>query len=267
MPLVNSLIMSFSNVIVTDNGYKYDFIKFQNYTYAFNKDPSFGTNLVRSIGEMLWKVPTVNVFAIFLALIANGKYKGRTFVRAVFFLPLIFASGVAFDCINSDYVAQNIMSGSDMSGGTVSNTNALETMLIASGIGSQIVSLVTKITDSIFSMAWSSGVPMILYLAGLQSISPSLYEASQIEGASSWDNFWKITLPMLNPIMVICFVYAIVDNFTAASNVVMKQISSVSAQGVDNFGMSSAFSWVYTVLALIIILIAIRLLSGGREKG
>lgn len=267
VPLVNSLIMSFSNVIVTDNGYKYDFIKFQNYIYAFNKDPSFGTNLVQSIGEMLWKVPTVNVFAIFLALIANGKYKGRTFVRAVFFLPLIFASGVAFDCINSDYVAQNIMSGSDMSGGTVSNTNALKTMLIASGIGSQIVSLVTKITDSIFSMAWSSGVPMILYLAGLQSISPSLYEASQIEGASSWDNFWKITLPMLNPIMVICFVYAIVDNFTAASNVVMKQISSVSAQGVDNFGMSSAFSWVYTVLVLIIILIAIRLLSGGRERG
>ena len=159
------------------------------------------------------------------------------------------------------------MSGSDMSGGTVSNTNALENLLIASGIGSQIVSLVTKITDSIFSMAWSSGVPMILYLAGLQSISPSLYEASQIEGASSWDNFWKITLPMLNPIMVICFVYAIVDNFTAASNVVMKQISSVSAQGVNNFGMSSAFSWVYTVLVLIIILIAIRLLSGGRERG
>ena len=74
VPLVNSLFMSFSNVIVTDNGYKYDFIKFQNYTYAFNKDPSFGTNLVRSIGEMLWKVPTVNVFAIFLALIANGAH-------------------------------------------------------------------------------------------------------------------------------------------------------------------------------------------------
>lgn len=266
IPLVNSLLMSFSNVRVTDNGYAYDFIKFDNYKYAFQKDAVFGTNLLTSVGELIWKIPTINVFAIFLALIANGKYKGRTFVRAIFFLPLIFASGVAFQCINSDYVAQNIMSGNEVSGGAVSNTNALETLLVNSGLGSRIVGIVTKVTDNIFSMAWASGVQMVLYLAGLQSISPSLYEASQIEGASSWDNFWKITLPMLQPIMITCFVYTIVDNFTSASNIVMQQITSVSQQGVNNFGMSSAFSWVYTLLTLLIILITIKLLS-GREGG
>lgn len=253
-PLINSAIMSFSNVSVTDDGYKYEFVNFANYKYAFVKDATFGTNIVNSIVEMLWKTPVTNIFAIFLALIANQKIKGRTLIRAIFFMPLVFASSVAFNCITTDTVAQNIMSGNQLSGGVISNTNALEELLISSGLGSQVVSLVTKITDGIFSMAWSSGVQMILYLAALQSISPSLYEASQIEGASAWDNFWKITLPMLMPIMLTCIVYTVVDNFTATTNVVMNQITGVSRQGVNSFGMASAFSWVYTIIILILLL-------------
>lgn len=266
-PLIKSAVMSFSNVSLTDDGFAYEFVKFDNFKYAFVKDATFGTNIVTSIGEMFWKVPVINIFAIFLALIANQKMRGRTVVRAIFFMPLVFASSVAFSCINSDSVASQVMSGSDLSGGAVSNTNALKELLVASGLGSQIVDLVTKITDSIFSMAWVSGVQMILYLAALQSISPSLYEASQIEGASSWDNFWKITLPMLTPIMLTCIVYTVVDNFTSTSNVVMNQITAVSQQGVMSFGMSSAFSWIYTLLMLVILLLVILAFSCvGKEK-
>lgn len=260
-PLVNSAIMSMSDVSVTNEGYKYEFIKFSNYRYAFVKDATFGTNIVNSITEMLWKTPVINIFAIFLALIANQKIKGKTIVRAIFFMPLVFASSVAFNCINSDSVAQSIMSGNEMSGGVISNTNALKDLLISSGLGSQLVNLVTKITDGIFSMAWASGVQMILYLAALQSISPSLYEASQIEGASSWDNFWKITLPMLMPIMLTCIVYTVVDNFTSTSNVVMKQITELSRQGVNSFGMSSAFSWIYTLIMLALLLLTFLFFS------
>lgn len=266
-PLINSLVMSFSEVSVTDLGYKYDYVKFANFNYALKKDATFGTNIVKSIGEMLWQVPVINIFAIFLALIANMKFKGRTVIRAIFFMPLIFASGIAFQAISSDYVAQNIMSGGEVSSGTFSNTNVLKELLIASGIGNQVVNLVTKITDSIFSMAWSSGVQMVLYLAGLQSISPSLYEASQIEGASAWDNFWKITLPMLVPIMLTCIVYTIVDGFTSASNSVMTQITSLSQQGVKSFGMSSAFSWIYTVLVLIILAAIVLIFSRLENRG
>ena len=266
-PLINSAIMSFSNVKLTDEGYVYEFVKFNNFKYAFVKDATFGTNIVTSISEMLWKVPVINIFAIFLALIANQKMRGKTVVRAIFFMPLVFASSVACSCINSDSVASQVMAGSDLSGGAVSNTNALKELLVASGLGSQIVDLVTKITVSIFSMAWVSGVQMILYLAALQSISPSLYESSQIEGASSWDNFWKITFPMLTPIMLTCIVYTIVDNFTSTSNVVMNQITSVSQQGVMSFGMSSAFSWIYTLLMLVILLLVMFAFSrAGKQK-
>ena len=270
IPLVHSFEMSIAKVSVTDAGYRYAFNGWSNYQYAFFKDAKFGTNMTTSLGNMLWKVPTVNIFAIFLALLANQKFKGRGLIRAIFFLPLVFASGVAFECINSDYVAQNIMSGSTVSGGAVSNTNALAELLTESGIGSQVISLVTRITDGIFSMAWASGVQMILYLAALQSISPSLYEASQIEGASAWDNFWKITLPMLLPIMLTCFVYTVVDDFTAASNAVMQQITTVSQQGVNSFGIASAFSWSYSVFMLVIlgIIMAIfGLLNRGKREG
>ena len=271
LPLIHSFEMSIAKVRVTDTGYRYLFTGWSNYHYAFFKDAKFGTNMTASLGNMLWKVPTVNIFAIFLALLANQKFKGRGLIRAIFFLPLIFASGVAFECINSDYVAQNIMAGSDVSGGAISNTNVLAEMLTESGIGSQVISLVTKITDGIFSMAWASGVQMVLYLAALQSISPSLYEASQIEGASAWDNFWKITLPMLLPIMLICFVYTVVDDFTAASNAVMKQITTVSQQGVNSFGIASAFSWSYSVFMLVILGVILGLFRlsnrGDKQKG
>lgn len=268
-PLINSAVMSMSNVSVTDEGYKYEFIKFSNYKYAFVKDAAFGTNIVNSITEMLWKTPVINIFAIFLALIANQKMKCKTIVRAIFFMPLVFASSVAFNCITTDSVASSIMSGSEVSGGVISNTNALKELLISSGLGNQLVNLVTKITDGIFSMAWASGVQMILYLAALQSISPSLYEASQIEGASSWDNFWKITLPMLMPIMLTCIVYTVVDNFTSTSNVVMKQITELSRQGVNSFGLSSAFSWIYTLIMLVLLLLTMLLFSkaDGNKKG
>lgn len=267
-PLVNSVVMSFSNVSLGDAGFEYEFVGFSNYKYAFVKDATFGTNIVTSISEMLWKVPVINIFAIFLALIANKKMHGITFVRTIFFLPLVFASSVAFSCISSDSVASQVMAGSNLSGGAVSNTNALKDILVASGLGSQVVNLVTKITDSIFSMAWVSGVQMILFLAALKSISPSLYEASQIEGASSWDNFWKITFPMITPIMLTCVIYTIVDSFTSTSNVVMRQITSVSQQGVMSFGMSATFSWIYTILMIIILLLVLLLFSriGGQKK-
>ncbi len=267
MPLINSLIMSFSEVSLQNNSYVYEFVKGYNYDYAFTEDAVFGTNMVNSIVEMLWKVPVTNVFAIFLAIIANQKFKGRTIIRAIFSLPLIFASGIAYECITADYVAQNVMTGAQASGGNISTSNAFADLLVASGMSSEITNVVTTLTDEIFSMAWASGVQMILYLAGLQSISPSLYEASQIEGASSWDNFWKITLPMITPIMLTCVVYTIVDSFTAASNKVMMQINGLAGEGVKYFGISSAYSWSYTILLLAILgLVMFIFTRFGRDK-
>ena len=268
IPLFNSLRMSFSDVSVGISGYTYKWMGLEQYKDAFFRDANFSTNIIGSLTGLLWQIPTINIFAIFLALVANQKFKGRALVRAIFFLPLIFSSGVVFEAINSDYVASSMMSGEAVSAGAGSNTGALNEFLVNSGIGTQIVDLVTKITDQIFSLAWVSGVQMILYLAGLQSISPSLYEAAHIEGASSWDDFWKITFPMLVPIMIICVVFTIVDNFTSASNMVMQQIVSLITESSTKLGLAAAFSWSYTVVivALLGLVFGIFALLGKDKK-
>lgn len=269
-PLIESIKMSFADVSVTMDNYHYNYVGFNNFKIAFFKDADFMLNIGNTVMEMLWKVPLVNVFAIFLAILINQKFKGRIVVRAIFFLPLIFASGVAYDILQGDYISKAAMSGADISTSGITYTNGLETFLTNSGVGSELIDIVSKIAGSIFGVAWVSGVQMILYLAALQSISPTLYEAANVEGASTWDSFWKITLPNLLPIMLVCMVYTVVDTFTSTSNVVMKQITGISSTDITRMGISSAFSWVYFIVILAIlavILLLFRLLSSERGKG
>ena len=268
-PLVESIKMSFANVSITLDGYHYEYIGLENFNIAFLKDPDFMLNIGKTVTSMLWQMPVINVFAIFLALLINQKFKGRLLVRAVFFMPLIFASGVAYDILQGDYVAKAAMSGAAVSTSGISYTNGLKTFLTSSGVGSELIEAVSTITGSIFTMAWAAGVQMILYLAALQSISPALYEAAKIEGASTWDSFWKITLPMLMPIMLVCMVYTVVDTFTSSGNVVMQQITNMTSKDITKMGISSAFSWIYFIVVLAIlgvILLLFRLLSSERGR-
>ena len=112
-----------------------------------------------------------------------------------------------------------------------------------------------------FSLVWSSGLQMIIFLAGLQSIPPSLYEASSIEGASFWENFWKVTVPMLSPIILLNVIYTVIDTFTDAGNKVMNQIINISSQQVDKMGLSAAFAWIYFAVIGIVLLLVILVYS------
>lgn len=263
-PLIQSLRMSFSNVsIETDVGYTFEFIGIENYRLAFFADGAFPTNLIESFTQMAWQVPVIIVLSLFLAMIINQKFRGRVFVRAVFFLPVIFASGVALQMINGDQVASSAISGNVVGAEGINSLNSLNDLLTNAGFSSEIVNIATTIANNLFSMVWRSGIQMIIFLAGLQSISPALYEASSIEGATAWENFWKITLPMLMPTILINLVYTIVDSFTDASNKVMMQIISLS-ESVSKLGMASAYAWIYFFfigLVLIVVLLVFKLLS------
>lgn len=264
-PLIESLRMSFSEVAVSSGtGYTFSWVGIENYRVAFLEDGTFTTNLTRSFSDMAWKVPVVIVLSLFLAIIINQKFRGRVFVRAVFFLPVIFASGVALTMINQDNVASSAIAGSVVSAEGVTSMNSLNELLTNAGFSSEIISLATKIANSLFSMVWRSGIQMIIFLAGLQSISPALYEASAIEGATSWENFWKITLPMLIPTILINLVYTIVDNFTDMSNSVMRQVTSLMAKSISKLGLASSFAWIYFLfigIILAVIMLIFKLLD------
>lgn len=265
-PLIESLRMSFSNVSVsTGSGYTFDWVGIENYRVAFLEDGTFTTNLITSFSQLAWQVPVVIVLSLFLAIIINQKFRGRVVVRAIFFLPVIFASGVALSMINSDSVAGSAIAGNVVSAEGVTSMNSLNELLTNAGFNSEIISLATKIANSLFSMVWRSGIQMIIFLAGLQSISPALYEASAIEGATAWENFWKITLPMLTPTILINLVYTIVDTFTDTSNSVMRQVTSMMSNSISKLGLASSFAWVY-FLCIGVILIFVMLIFKLLDK-
>ncbi len=257
-PVIQSIRMSFSSVSVDVGGYVFEAAGLENYKTAFLTDADFTTNMIGSLTDMLWKVPIIILLSLCMALIINQKFRGRIIVRAIFFLPVIFASGVVLLIVKSDSVATQAMNAnSSIVGGVISSDNSLQEFLINAGLSSKIVNIATKISSSMFSLVWSSGLQMIIFLAGLQSIPPSLYEASSIEGASFWENFWKVTVPMLSPIILLNTIYTIIDTFTDASNKVMNQIINISSQQIDKMGLSAAFAWSYFIVIGIVLSLVI----------
>ncbi len=258
-PMFQSIMFVFQRVTMQEFGYKRVFVGLSNLKYIFTEDTYYTTNLVSSVVKMLWQVPVILVLSLFFALILNQKFHGRTFVRAVFFLPVILASGIILELINSDVAANQIMSGNAVAGGEITQSDALATLLTDLGLSSKVINFATNISDNLFNLAWLTGIQTVIFLAAVQSISGSLYEAAMVEGASSWEIFWKITLPMISPMILTNFIYSVVDCFTLNTNAVMKQVLNTAAQ--LKYGWSAAMAWVYFLIIFAVILIVIKIFS------
>jgi len=266
-PLWRSLTFVFSKVDVTLEGYKTTPVGFDNIKYILRGDATYVPNLTKSLENMIWQVPLIVVFALFFAIILNQKFRGRVVARAIFFLPVIIASGLVLNIIQSDAAASNTLSGNVISVGSSTGSDALQEMLLNSGWSDKVISTITMIIDNLFDLTWKTGIQMILFLAGLQGISPALYEAASIEGATAWESFWKITLPMLTPITMLCLVYTIVDGFTDANNLVMQQVMD-NAREV-RYGWSSAMSWCYFLIiavVLAVVFVVFALIERGNNR-
>ncbi len=263
-PIYQSICFSFQSVTLNNGYYDTDFVKLENYSYIFLKDANYLTSLIDSLVQLLWQIPVIIVSSLFFAIILNQKFSGRAFVRSVFFIPVIIASGIVIDIINGDSVAGTLLAGNTVSGGEVSQSSALKDFLLNAGLHTKIVSAITTVTDKMFSTMWSTGIQTIIFLTGLQNISPALYEAAEVEGASAWENFWKITLPMLLPIIMINMVYTIVDSFTGTNNPVMKQV--LNNMSMVRFGWASAMAWTYFAIIAIVLGIVMIILSKITRK-
>lgn len=252
-PIISSITFAFSKVTVDLDGYTSEFIGLENFKYAFTKDANYTTVLSRDLMNLLWKTPVIIILSLFLALLINKKFKGRLFVRAVFFLPVIFSNGVLLDVIQNDAVVQSAVSATSVldSGVAVSQTQGLSELLIQAGFAEEIIEFTTMVTDSFFSLVWNSGVQMLIFLSGLQSISPSLYEAASVEGASGWETFCKITVPMLSPMILLNIIYTIVDSYASTSNGVIKLV--INSISDNRFGNASAMAWTYFLVIGVII--------------
>ena len=266
-PIVSSITFAFSQVSVDLDGFSTKYIGFENFRYAFKEDASYSTALVGDLLSLLWKTPVIIILSLFLALLINKKFKGRLFVRAVFFLPVIFSNGVLLDVIQSDTVVQSAVSATSVldAGAAVSQTQGLSELLLQAGFAEEIIKFTTMVTDSFFSLVWNSGVQMLIFLSGLQSISPSLYEAASVEGASGWETFCKITIPMLSPMIILNVIYTIVDSYASTSNGVIGIV--ITAISKARYGHAAAMAWVYfLVIGVIIGLVFLLSAKAGKPK-
>jgi ABC-type sugar transport system permease subunit len=259
-PIVQSLQYSFSWVEINQGSLSLRDEGIDNYVYAFTQDSEFTPLLVESLGGMLIDVLLITFFSLFAAVLLNKKFPGRGLMRAAFFLPVIIMSGALISVMNSDVSAQ--FSGqSGASGMPMLQTVDFKTMLLTLTNNNPVISVLTDAIDRVYQIIWKSGVQILLFLAGLQAISPALYESAQVEGSTGWETFWKITLPMISPIIVLNMVYTVIDSFTDYSNELLQYIQDQAFGSKIDYGYSAALSWIFFVIIIVILVISVGLVS------
>ena len=261
VPLLQSFYYSFHNVApevgevavtsLVDNltGEKNIFL---NYKTAFMTDPKFRQYLVEVLKDMALSLPVIVVFSLFVAIIINQKFRGRTFARAVFFLPVIIVTGPVYAIITGDLETSGNNSAEQFS--TMFEADMVDQLLEFVGIygfGDQFTELLTTITSDILNLVWKCGIQIIIFLSALQGIPPSAKEAAAIEGATSWEFFWKITLPYISPMIVVNIVYTVIDSFTDPTNEVMGRLLEIQSEW--RYGLSAAMAWSYFGIILVVL--------------
>ena len=261
LPIItDSFWLAFNKMtIVTGGGYQLEFVGFENFQYALFTDASFVQTLVEGLGQLAFEVPAILLFSLFMAVLLNQKMMGRAAFRAIFFLPVVLATGI-METIESQNILGTYMgessgiddgSGSSAAEGIVSAMD-IEVLFSNMKVGGDLVEVVVGIVNDIYSIVNRSGVQMLIFLSGLQSISPAIYEACKIDGATGWETFWKITFPMISPMILVNAVYTIIDSFTTESNMVMSYISSAAGK-TNGEVISTAMAWIYFLIVVVIL--------------
>lgn len=238
IPLVLSVMVSFFEPVLTD---LYSFSKpvgFDNYVDVI-QDPDYGEVVFSSFGVSLIKVPIIVAFALFVAVLLKQEFPGRTIFRVIFFIPVILA-GVIMTYLMADGVG---------------NLSVFSNIVSTSEYGSFLSG---SIMSSIGTTMWASSIEILIFLAALQSVPAILYEVVELDGASSWETFWHVTLPYISPFVILNCIYALVDSFVDSSNPVMKLLNELTQEG-SKYGMASALSWIYMLMTLVVILIFVLL--------
>lgn len=248
-PFFQSLYMSFCNVELGAGTFNMNWIGIENYKKAFTIDPEFNRLLVEELSRMIVDSLAIMVFSFFVALILNQKFKGRALVRAVFFLPVILSSGVILGLETDNALMASIQAAVEESASGVSITDAIKNILVTSGVGSSAFEIVFDIIDNIYDIAISSGIQIIIFLSGLQTISSSMYEAADIEGCTKWESLWKITFPMISSLFLVNWIYTVVDFCMRSDNEVIEKITKVMTVQLY-YGFASAMSWVYFLVVI-----------------
>lgn len=244
VPLLQSVIYSFSKVKLTIYGMETEFFGFENFSKLLLKDALFTENLKDGFLSFLYSFPLIIILSLILGILLNQKFRSRMFFRALYFLPVIIASGVVIELIFVTRTGDIGSTGTDESvrDSMISVSSIISWFGLPTNISDYINSVVSKIMD----LVWSCGIQIVLWIAGLQAIPDLLYEVSKVEGATKWEEFWYITFPMLSRVTILVAVFTAVELITAKTDPVMQQ--SVIFSQAQKYGEASAMLWMYFIV-------------------
>ncbi|MBP1993112.1 carbohydrate ABC transporter permease [Paenibacillus eucommiae] len=254
-PLFTSLYMSFCQVRVGGGKFRLEWVGLSNYRAAFLKDNIFPVELILYFQEILIIIPIIVIFAFLISVMLNQDFPLRFLFRAVFFLPVIFATGQVLTELFSQGAGEI----------PFMDQYKLEP-LIRQYIGEQFAQPVLNVLSKSVIILWYSGVQIIIFLAGLQTIPRSIYEAVWIDGASPWDSFWKITLPNMMPFISLSTLFTIVDLFTFPLNPVIKHIRKNMFLVETGYGYANALAWIYFLFVLLLLAVVLFFFQQSTKK-
>ncbi|CCV65413.1 MAG: sugar ABC transporter permease [Paracholeplasma sp.] len=253
-PLIQSLYYSFFELTPKAGALLTKFVGFDNYIYAFNEHvttlSSFKVELLTTMGDAAINLPVLLIFSLFIAVMLNAEFKGRAVIRAIFFIPVILNSAAIATALGGGDVLTQLLEEQG-----IGQIFDLEYYLVQTGLNQAIVAFVVGLIGRIYDILALAGVPILLFLASIQSVPKHLYEAARIEGATSYEMFWLITLPNVSSHILTVVVYALVDTFltSSVSGIISDELSR------QQWGLASAMSWVYVLSVLLILIVVFSL--------
>ncbi|RXZ78584.1 sugar ABC transporter permease [Paenibacillaceae bacterium] len=261
---IDSFRFSFMEVnVLSQGGYSAKFVGMDNFHQILRVDPYFNRQLYGAVQNMLFDIPVIVMYSLFIAVLLNQKMKGRAIFRAIFFVPVILATGIIdkADLGNSIMNAYQSIPGVDTgialanesSTGLFSTLQLKRYMYQMFDFSPALVNITVGAAENIYSVVNHSGVQILIFLAGLQAISPSIYESAKIEGCSGWESFWKITFPLISPLILVNIIYSVIDSFTGSSNQIMDRITA--AMKLGQYGTASAMAWIYFAVAAVLLVV------------
>lgn len=255
--MIKAFLFSINQLNITPQGYTLTFKGIEFYKNALTEHASFSKELITSVVNMLVNIPLVIVFSFFISNILNTSFKGRTLVRSILFLPVIISSGVIISLTSVSVVDGVLTSGG---GGESVSTVDLSNLLISIGLPTTIISYLSQAVSHLYEVINSSGVQILIFLAALQTISPSIYEAATMDGATAWEKFWKVTFPMLSPYILTNTVYTLIDLLSSDRSSVLGVIVE-TAQVNLNYSLSTAMAFIFFAVVIVVLGVFVGLIS------
>jgi ABC-type sugar transport system permease subunit len=260
-PFAQSLLYSFSKLTISREGIALENVGWANYREALLVHPEYVRVLTETIVKMVVDVPLILALSFFAALLLNQKFRGRLPVRVIFFLPVIYGAGVILKMESTDYMMLLQSTHAGARGEMISVGASLRSFLMQAKLPEALLLYIMQGIARVPELVRSCGVQTLVFLAGLQSVPPALFEAADVEGSTAWESFWMITLPMMSPLILTNVVYTVVDFFTSGRSALLGLVQKTAFSSGSSYGLSVAMSWIYFAAIGVILATTIGVIS------